>query len=139
MIIVRMSDRVPVKVGGIKFWVSPLSVAQKAALLEFKIQKGGEEVIDTTKRMFHAIKYAVKGAEGLKRPDDSDYSLEFDEDGTLKDETVEELFNLSQSGKLSVFCYGLMNGFKQDSGIEGVEVDLKGTVSVEKKESAQAL
>jgi len=133
MIVYRVTDRIPVKVGELKFWLSPLSYEQKVNLAECTKMKGGEEVVDTSRRAFLAIKYAIKGVEGLKCPDGSDYLLSFEPSGVLSDESVSDIVQLDGWVPLAVYCVQMMNGIS-DGAVPGVEVDLKGVVSAKKKD-----
>jgi hypothetical protein len=140
MMVYRTSDRIPVSVGELKFLLSPLSAEQKNSLMDCKKMQGGQEVVDSIGLAYLAIKYAVKGVEGLESSDGSPFVLDFDPDGTISKECVEVLFELSMEsgGKLSNVCSSLINGVNFAAKVPGVEVDLKGVISSKKKVEAQA-
>jgi len=133
MVIYRLSDRIPVQVGELKFWLSPLSYEQKTNLLDCKKMQAGVEVTDGGQRARLALKFAVKGVEGLKCADGTDYAPTMDSDGTLAMSSVDELINLDGCLPLVKVCVGLINGVGGDE-IEGATVDLKGVISSVKKD-----
>lgn len=131
MIVYRLTDRIPAKIGGLTFWLAPLSFEQKANLLDCRKMEGGVEVVDSAKRCRLSIKYALKKVEGLKCADGSDYMLEMGPDGVLTDDAVNEVMSLDCMVKLVSACMSLLGGVS-DPGIEGVEFDLKGVVNEKK-------
>lgn len=133
MIIYRLTDRIPVKVGGLTFWLSPLSYEQKTNLLDCKKMQAGVEVADGGQRARLALKYAVKGVDGLKCSDGSPYAPVMDADGTLSMESVDELTGLDACLPLVRVCVGLINGVS-DPGVEGAEVKLSEVVDGRKKD-----
>lgn len=135
MIVYKTTDRIPLKFGEIKVWISPLSFEQKTNILAATKMKSGVEVSDPSKQTFLSLKYGVKEIEGLKNPDGSDYRLELDENGVLTDECLSDLIDLEYFPKLSEICIKLINGVKALDKIEGVEVDLTQVKSTKKKTS----
>lgn len=131
MIIYRLTDRIPVKIAKLTFWIAPLSFEQKSNLLDCKKMEAGKEVVDGGKRAKLALQYAIKKVDGLKCSDGTDYALKMDEAGNLSDESVDELSGLNCLGPLVSVCLGLMNGVS-DMKVEGVEINLKGVVSEKK-------
>jgi hypothetical protein len=131
MIIYRLTDRIPCKIGELTFWLSPLSYEQKMNLLECKKMEGGKEVVDGHKRARLSLKYGIKKVEGLSCADGSPYVPSVGPDGILVDEAVDEIMGLDCLNALVTVCVGLLNGVS-DPKLEGVEVDFKGVVSEKK-------
>lgn len=134
MIIYKMSDRIPIEIGDVKFWVSPLNFEQKTALAAQVKMVSGVEQPDSVKIAYLAVKYSVKEIEGVKSSDGSNYQLEFMGDGALTDECVSELLQLEHSPLLVTACSHLIGAIK-DHNIPGVKIDIKSVKSVKKKEA----
>jgi len=134
MIIYRLTDRIPVKIGELTFWVSPLSYEQKVNLQECRKMEGGQEVVDHGARARLAIKYGVKEIQGIECADGSPYQPKMDSDGTLSMEAVDELSALNSLKELVMVCMSVAARGVPDSEIPGVEVDLKGVKNAEKKD-----
>jgi hypothetical protein len=86
--------------------VSPLTIHQKASVEE-AAQGGGSS--NLLKAALRALKYSVKSVSGLELQDGSQYELQFDEDGTLKDSCIDDLLNIQQSTKLISVALNLVN------------------------------
>jgi hypothetical protein len=67
-----------------------------------------------------SIKYAVKGISGLTDLSGQEYKLEF-QDGVLSDQSLDDVFNLGLTDKLSMVCASLIKGIPSEFNIEGVE------------------
>ena len=132
MIIYRLTDRIPIQIGEIRFWVSPLSYEQKIRLSELTKLKGGKEVIDQPRVVAHCLKFSLKEVEGLTLADGSPYVLEFDPDGSLSDASVSELLQMEKAPKLMDAVASLANEIKEWS-IPGVKIDLKSVRPAAKK------
>lgn len=104
MVIYRMSDRIPVKLGELTFWIAPLSVDAKGRLLTFSKRVSGEERDVAMEGAAAALKLSVKGVDGLKLADGSPYECEFDEQGNLTDDCVSELMQLDCAAPLTRLC-----------------------------------
>jgi hypothetical protein len=131
LIIYRLTDKIPVKIGDIKFLISPLSYKQKQEIYSKTKLNGGVETVDAMGMAFLGLKYAVKKVEGLKTMDGKVYEPEMDENGFLSDESVDEILQIESSGKLVQVVGKFLQGIS-DPGIEGVEVELGGE-SIKKK------
>lgn len=108
--IYRTTDRIPLDFGeGLKITISPLSRAQKQEV---------QQLLLNTSKMVEgaalAIKYSVKDIEGVENFDGEQYQLNFNPDGSLTDDCVDELLNMSQSTKLSTVCVGLLGGISEN-------------------------
>lgn len=132
MVIYKISDRIPVEVGGLKFWLSPLTYAQRIEIADATKMQSGVEIADTRLIAFLSIKFSVKEVEGLKNADGSDYILSVDSNGSLSDECVSDLMNLDLCPKIVSAASALMREIKEHE-IEGVKIDLKGVKDSKKK------
>lgn len=133
MIIYRVTDRVPVKIGDVEFFLAPLSLKQKQEIISHFRVKAGEETFDREKYAFAAVKKSVKEVHGLNLLDGTAYQLSFDSNGELTDECVEDLLSIDPDGRLRAACdrfqfTGLKNG-----DLEGVTIDLSRAKDVKKK------
>lgn len=136
MIVYRTTDRVPVKVAGLTFWVSPLSFEQKAKIFDLISRDGGVEVVKGLASVQMLLKFSVKEVEGLQNPDGTEFKVDLDSDGNLDDDCVDILLNLPDFGKISQLLQTWLQQEIKDPGIEGVEVDFKGIRNIKKKSSA---
>lgn len=132
MIIYKLTDRIPVQIGDLRFLISPLSSAQKLEIISQVKMSSGKEVHDYTKQALLSIKHGVKKVEGLKCFDGSEYELEFDESGSLTDDSVSELLQMEGSDKLIIVCSTLLNQIKEVN-LEGVKVELDKVTNIKKK------
>jgi hypothetical protein len=80
MIIYKMSDRIPVEIGELRFWISPLSYGQKMDLSNCSSVVSGEQKIDGVKFASLLLKYSIKEIEGLTNFDGTEYKLSFDKE-----------------------------------------------------------
>jgi hypothetical protein len=117
----RLSDRIKIKIDDIIVTISPLSIHQKteiqSAMWKGRTEKNFEEA---TKGVMLSIKYAVKGISGLTDLSGQEYKLEF-QDGVLSDQSLDDVFNLGLTDKLSMVCASLIKGIPSEFNIEGVE------------------
>lgn len=117
----RLSDRIKIKIDDIIVTISPLSIHQKteiqSAMWKGRTEKNFEEA---TKGVTLSIKYAVKGISGLTDLSGQEYKLEF-QDGVLSDQSLDDVFNLGLTDKLSMVCASLIKGIPSEFNIEGVE------------------
>lgn len=106
----RISDRIRIDVEGLVVTISPLTFAQKA---EIQALAASGDFMKAMQSARIAVKYAVKGVEGLEYPDGTAFNIELSE-GSLSDETVDELFNVPQSEKLAFACMNLLGSIPKD-------------------------
>jgi hypothetical protein len=132
VIVYRHTDRIPVKMGEIKFWISPLKHEHRVHLSQFIKKVSGEDVVDTSGMGLYVLKCAIKEVEGVSIHDGSAYELEFDANGILTDDCLEEVLRMTNTMTLLQVVGKLIQEVK-DYQIEGVEIDLKGVKSVSKK------
>lgn len=117
--ILRLKDRVSLKVGDIEFIIAPLSNLQKTEILGATYMEGGEEKIDLIKYQSSFLKHSLKDAIGLKDYFGNNYKLQFAGD-CLTDDCISELFAIEQRPVIIDACAKLMSGLMPE--IEGVEV-----------------
>jgi len=106
-VVYRMNDKREVKVDGIVVSLSPLNYKVKADM-QANVMAG--KPMDAA---VLALKHGVKEIKGLTLLDGSEYSLEFDADGALKDSCIDDLLNIPESSKLNVMAISLINGMPQ--------------------------
>jgi len=120
-IIYRTSDTISVKIGDITIKVSPLTYAQKE---DVQAQFYDKKIVGAGRL---AIKYAVKGIEGMFLYDGAPYSVE-KESGVLTDSCVDDLMNMEHSVKLIQVCSALLNNVPTEivdpkgKKIKGIEI-----------------
>ncbi len=108
--IYKRSDRITVKIDTITVKLAPLSVDQKTEIQQaMLIGRAKSDMKEATKGIVLALKYAIKGVDGLEDSDGNPYKLKF-EDDILSQESIDDLLNLEIAGKLSMVCAGMMNG-----------------------------
>jgi len=132
MIIYKSTDRIPVKIGELTFWLSPMKWGHKQEIIALITQKGGQEHSDATKQAFLTMKYSVKSVDGLKNADGSEYTLETDHDGILTDEATNELFQLDQMPLLTSVAAQWIQRVREIE-LDGVTVDFGAVKSSKKK------
>ncbi len=132
--IYRLTDRIKVKIDDITVTIRPLSKDEKAEIQQSVIKgRAKGDFVEATRGIVLALKYAVKGIDGLIDSDDKPYQLQFDEHKNLTDDCVSELLNMEVTGKLTMVCISLANKipdeFVDENGIklEGVDVIKAGT------------
>jgi hypothetical protein len=127
MRIAKLDDRFKIKLGDITVVVSPLSGRQKIEMTSMIRQgEGGKFFIDKPSQEHYLIKHSVKGIEGLKDFDDSDYQLKFSENGKhLTDDCAEELLG---------FLANTMFTYANTQAVGGVFGDVMNPFSGEKLE-----
>ena len=128
--ILRLSDRLHLKIGDVEFVLAPINYYKKQKLAECTKTIKGEEVFDLLKAQFLYIKYGLKEVNGIDTFDGNAYELDFEGD-ELTDDCVSEILNLDQREKLTVCAWQLLNGVKEltdpitNEAIEGVELEVK--------------
>jgi hypothetical protein len=131
MIIYRVTDRIPVKIGGLTFWLSPMKTRHKERMISLIRQTAGKEDSDPLEQARLSIQFCLKAITGAKNPDGSDYVLELDEDGIPTEDAMADVFQLDAVASLTTVALSWLSGPKQLE-IPGVEVDF-GAVEVKKK------
>lgn len=132
MIVYKMSDRIPIEIGEIKLWVSPLSYGQKMELASCSTMVSGEQKIDGQKFATLLIKFSIKEVEGITNFDGTPYELSFDKDGTLSQDCLDELLQIEQSAAILRAATHLFTSMT-DYDLDGVKIDMKQIKNVSKK------
>lgn len=137
--ILRMKDRIKIKIGEIEFYIAPLSYLHKQEIANCTRSKGGEELFDFLKAQSLHIKYGLKDVKGLKTYDGKNYELEFEGD-CLSDSCVDEILGIECNDQLSLAAWSILNGYdesrfdKNKQQLEGIEIEV---VSEGKLKAAQ--
>jgi len=134
----RITDRIPVEVGPLRFLVSPLTSSQKAEIADCYKNVSGEQTVDQMRVAFLTIKYSIKGLEGVNGESIEDahgqpYELKFDASGCLADESVEEVMLLDQAPQM-MMAAGLLAREIKEHKITGVKINLSDVRPLKKKE-----
>lgn len=138
MIIYRLTDRIPVRIGELTFWLAPLSASQKSELLSLVTVKEGEERVPPMEVAIRTVAMSVKKIEGVTTADGDPYELQFDPNGNLARECVEEIFGLDGAEKMLLACKHFAFQELKDPKLEGVEVDFSKVQTVKKSSLASS-
>jgi hypothetical protein len=111
-VIYSMDDTRDVKVDDVVFTLRPLDYLKKSQM-ETAISQGN--FMDAA---VVALKSGIKDVKGLKRPDGTEYKLEFDESDMLTDRSINDLLNIPQNSKLSVIAFSMLNGISQSEFVD---------------------
>lgn len=124
----KSTDKILVKINDLQLSISPLTLAQKQEVMslfsKFYSDKDVNHLLHATRL---CCKYGIKNITGLQNADDSEYILNFDEQG-LSDEDIENLMNSEISNQLSAVVTSFVNGIpakivdEKGNQLEGVEV-----------------
>lgn len=127
--IFKRSDRITVKVDSITVKLAPLTLDQKTEIQQaMLVGRTKGDIREASKGIALALKYAVKGIEGLEDADGNSYKLGVGPDGNLNDECIDDLLNLELTPKLAMVCASMVNGvpkkFSDEKGnpLDGVEL-----------------
>lgn len=127
--VLRMSDRIKIKLDELTFYLAPLSNAKKMEISGCTMIKNGEPVYDVGKAQALYVKYSLKKVEGLKDYHGEDYELEFEGDA-LTDDCVSEIFTIEESPRLMHCAWSVLNGvpdkITDDNGnpLQGVALEV---------------
>lgn len=128
--ILRLSDRIKLKIDEVTFTLAPLSKAQKLDLANCTKMQDGNEVFELGKAQFLYVKYALKDIDGVETYGGDPYELDFEGD-YLTDDCVTEIFCLEQKEKLTNSAWQILNGIKDlvdpstGEPFEGVSLEVK--------------
>ncbi len=127
--IYKRTDRICVKIDDITVKIAPLTLHQKAEIQHAMILgRTKTDIKEASKGIALAVKYGVKGIDGVQDSDGNPYQLKMDSEGNLSDEAVDDLLNLEMTQKLVMICSGMVNGvqtsFTDSDGkaLDGVEI-----------------
>ena len=127
--ILRMTDRINLKIDEVTFIIAPLSYQRKQELASCTKIVNGEEHFDLLKSQALYIKYSLKDVKGITDVDGKDYELQFEGD-CLTDDCVSEILSLEQREKLNIASWQLLNGLNDlkdpvtGDKLEGVELEV---------------
>ena len=134
MYLFTKDDRIPVKIGDVTFWISPLINETRADISTAVTLSSGEKRVDVKKLYRLYIKYAVKRVDGVLLPNQDAYKVKKDKKGNLTDACVDDILNLSCAPTLAQAALSLFTEIKEVD-IEGIKVDIQGTMPEKKLES----
>ncbi len=84
------------------FILSPLTRLQKSDVLSSVSVKAGQILEDSMTMSSKAIRYALKGIEGLENGDGTPYQLQLDPSGVVTDEGMDDLLNLDEASQVLI-------------------------------------
>ena len=122
MKIYKTTDKIAYKLGELEIKISPLSVDDKTRLTELMMK--GQEKKDFTSIMessIYALQCALKEVNGLEYNDGKKFEIEFDQNGKVKKELIDDLMNIEQTSKLIELCASFINGIPSNLP-EGIEL-----------------
>jgi len=96
-IIYRKNDLINLKFGDLVFGIKPLSYMERVEILSTLSMDNGKYIENAAKGTFLCMKYAIRKLTGAKLIDGSDYKLEFDADGNLSDESIDDVLNFQEN------------------------------------------
>jgi hypothetical protein len=109
--ILRVSDRINIKVGDVTFTIAPLSQLRKIEISECtKIDKSGNEVFDLIRAQTLLVKYGLKDLRGVFDVDGEEYRLKFDDD-VLSDDCITEVFTIKEKEKYITSHFQCLNEY----------------------------
>lgn len=136
MKIYRATDKIEIKIDDVTIEISPLSYEHKTEVQDYMLDAAKGDVKAGMAGAKLAIKYAVKGINGVEYADGSKYELDM-ENNILTESGVEELVNSEMSTKLMVVCCSLLNGITSDFKDPNTGEQLKGVSLVKNSKRAQ--
>lgn len=102
--IYRMTDKIPVKLGEVTFWVSPLSYEHRSKITALTQRMSGKDHEVAKEAATLAIKYGLKELEGVEDSQGNPYELAFDSSGGLSDDCLSEVIQLDGIPDLTKLC-----------------------------------
>jgi hypothetical protein len=110
--VLRMSDRIKVKIGELSFELAPLSNDRKIEISSCTKKQDGIDVYDHGSAQHLYVKYSLKKVTGLTDYNDNEYKLSF-ENEVLTDDCVSEIFMIPQKQDLMAAAWQLLNGMPE--------------------------
>lgn len=110
--IYSITDKIEIKVDDLVVVISPLHYKVKSDI--------HSEIINgkTMDAAILALRHGIKEVRGLSRQDGSSYSVEFDPEGRLSDDCVNDLLNIPESSKLNLIAISMVNGIPKGDFID---------------------
>jgi len=106
----RQSDRILLSIHDVTFKIKPLSYTEKTAISKNIINVAGTQTEDVLDSVVEMIRYCVKDVTGISYIDGTPIKLAFEENGHLKDSSIDELMSLPLTGDLTVSLFQFMQG-----------------------------
>ena len=132
--IYKRTDRVTVKIDEVTVKLAPLTLDQKTEIQQQMLLAHSKSDIKAAQNGISlALKYALKGLDGIEDGDGNPYKLQIEGD-ELTDECIDDLLNLDLKDKLTMVCMALVKGvptsFTDDKNqaLAGVEIVKTGKV-----------
>lgn len=85
------NDRIKINISGVEIILKPLKFEHQLKVAETIKLVSGDTQVDTINRAKLLIKFSVEEMTGFQNIHGDDYNLEFEKDGSLKDECVEDI------------------------------------------------
>lgn len=123
MKILRCDEAVPVRIGEVEFLISPLSYEQRMRVLDHSVQSGGKVNEHSIKASQEALRYSLRAVRGVTYHDGSPLELKFNDNGGLTDESLNEVFQLTQRNELTLVVTQWVHGTFGETDVPGVEID----------------
>lgn len=111
-VVYRVSDTFDIKIGSTVFSMSPLNYKVKADMQAYVLAGRPMDAAVV------ALKNSVKSVKGLKNPDGTEYELEFNDDGSMKEACVDDLLNIPEANNLNVIAISLINGMPEGDFVD---------------------
>lgn len=99
--LVELAD-VPAPAKRVVFVLAPLTRLQKGEVLSCVNVKAGQIIEDSMAMSGKAIRFALKGVEGLLNADGTEYKLALDAGGVVTDEALDDLLNLDEASQVLI-------------------------------------
>ena len=109
----RQSDRIPIKIKGVTFFIKPLSFGEKSKISSTITVSGGSQTENILDSMRLVLKYSVKDVKGLKYSNGEALQLMFLEDKTLTDDSIDELLSMEITGELNAALFQFLQGIPE--------------------------
>lgn len=114
----RPGIKIPVKIGEVTFFLTPLRGWQKLELAALQVQNSGQTTENIGKATYLGIKYSLKDIKGVECAESGKpYELAFTEDRDDKDRPVsltetcvDEVLSLEMGQDLVIACFQFLNG-----------------------------
>lgn len=124
MKILRLKDRVKVKLEELEFKVAPISYQNQVEIDGCKKIVAGEEVDDFGKKVFLMLKYGLKDITGLELHNGKPYKVTLDDDGNISDECINEIIVMPLRDNIVNAIYKTMAGKHDEIDAKEVEVEV---------------
>ena len=131
--VLRMGDRIKIKVGKVEFVIAPLNQFHKIEVAECtKITRSGEEIFDLIRAQTLLVRYGLKEVNGITDVSGDAYKLEFEGDA-LTDDCVSEVFTIKEKAQYVTAAFQCLNELPDKlinplngEKLEGVELEVFG-------------